>query len=114
MSGPIFVNYLSLSIFLRQDALTGCCAGLFSPFDGISELWSFGPEVISTQHWHNVLNLFPMLPHFQVRASATPAPAVMEGRATTTETPSCVAAPQAGAAAPATQVRLTLITLLWL
>lgn len=41
----------------------------------------------------------------QVRASVTPVPAVMEGRVTTTETPSCVAAPQAGVAAPATQVR---------
>lgn len=51
----------------------------------------------------------------QVRASVTPLPAVMEGRVMTTETPSCVAAPQAGEAAPATQVSLiTLITLLWL
>ncbi len=44
----------------------------------------------------------------QVRASVTPLPAVMEGRVTITETPSCVAAPQAGAAAPVTQVRPSL------
>lgn len=48
---------------------------------------------------------FPHAAPFQVRASVTPPPAVMEGPVTTTETPSCVAAPQAGGAAPATQVR---------
>lgn len=110
MSGLIFCNYLTVLIFsLRHGALVGCRAGLFSFLDGVSEL-SSGAEVIVTRHWLTIkcLKSFSHADSVQVRASVTPLLAVTEGRVTTTGTPSCAAAPQAGVAAPATQVRHSL------
>lgn len=51
------------------------------------------------------LKIFFPMPLIQVRASATPLPVEMGERVMTMETPSCAAAPPAGVAAPAIQVR---------
>lgn len=97
------------SYLTNSSVLTGCCAGLFYPLT--ASLNCALEPLIATEHWHRVNCLKSSFSHVslvQVRASATPLPAVMEGRVTTTETPSCAAAPQAGVAAPATQVRQSL------
>lgn len=111
MSGLIFFNYLTLSLNLLSAAWCPCwllCRLVFLS-DGVSEL-SLGAEVIVTRHWRTVkcLKSFSHADSVQVRASATPLLAATEGRVTTTGTPSCAAAPRAGVAAPATQVRRSL------
>lgn len=108
-----YILWLPLNLLSEAWCLHWLLCRLVSPSDGVSEL-SFGAELIATEPWHRDKRLKEIcLPLFffspvQVRASATPLPAVMEGRVTTTETLFCAAAPLAGVAAPATQVRRSL------